>query len=165
MACHSVWLPILMGSALALSKIKNCLETWTTPHSPAHPMERHSSETNLHHDAKSSVIWDVQSSGASSQEGLLWTDFSWPRRKILRPINIVFDDIWPEWPWIAFFDGDFRRLQFTRHWSISVHDSCVILCHELWRNKLKAFSNSPEVMLFFKPESCFQNFLLSIGGC
>ena len=165
MACHTVWLPILMGSALALSKIKNCVETWTTPHSSAHPLEQHCFETSLHHEAKSSVIWDVQSNGASSQEGLPWTDFSWPQRKILRPINIVFDDILPKWPWIAFFAGDFRQLHLTRHWSISVHVSCVMLSHDLWRNKLKGISNTPRVMLFFKPESCFQNFLLSIGGC
>ena len=85
----------------------------------------------LHHEAKSSVIWDVQSNGASSQEGLPWTDFSLPHRKIPRSINIVFDNIWPVWPWIAFFTRDFRRLQLTRQWSISVHVSCVMLSHNL----------------------------------
>ena len=34
---------------------------------------------SLHQEAKSSVIWDVHSYGASFQ-------------KILRPINVVFDD-------------------------------------------------------------------------
>mgnify|MGYP007020684598 CR=1 FL=1 len=123
-------------------------------HSPARSLKRHSFETSLHHEGKSSVIWNVQSYGASSQEGLPCTDISFPHWKILEPIKIDFDDIWPEWPWIAFFAGYFRQLQLTRHlhWSISVHMSCVMLSHDLWRNQLlNRFPNSPEVMLFFQP--------------
>ena len=148
MACHTVWLPILMGSALALSKIKNCVETWTTPHSSAHPLEQHCFETSLHHEANSSVIWDVQSYGASSQEGLPQTDFSWPQRKIPRPINIVFDDIWPEWPWIALFAGDFWQLQLTRHWSISVN----VFLTEL--NPVIYNKQSPYLFLLPLPAPC-----------
>ena len=36
----------------------------------ARSLKRHSFETSLHHEAKSSAIWDVHSYGASSQEGL-----------------------------------------------------------------------------------------------
>ena len=127
------------------------------PHSPARSLKRHSFEASLHHEVKSLVIWDVQSYGASSQEGLPWTEFSLPHRKILRPVNIVFDDICPEWPWIAFFAGDFRKLQ-----PYVCHVSCYLTtCNVI---ELKGFPNSPEVMLFVQPEykftfSCFQNFL------
>ena len=54
---------------------------------------------SLHQEAKSSVICDVH---------------SLPHRKILRPIIIVFDDIWPVWTWIAFSAGDFWQLQLAR---------------------------------------------------
>ena len=165
MACHTVWLPIIMGSASALSKIKKLRRKVNHSALSGAPTGAAFLEKSLHYEAKSSVVWDVQSYGASSQEGLPWTDFSWPQRKILRPINIVFENIWPEWPWIALFTDDFWQLQLTRHWSISVHVSCVMLSHDLWRNKLKEFPNSPEVLLFLKPESFFQSFLLSIAGC
>ena len=83
-----------------------------------------------------------QSYGASSQEGLPWREFSLPHRKILRPVNIVFDDICPEWPWIAFFAGDFRKLQ-----PYVCHVSCYLTtCNVI---ESKGFPNSPEVMLFF----------------
>ena len=70
--------------------------------------------------------------------------------------------------WIAFFPGDFRQLQVTRHWSIGVHVSCYLMTYDVIESK--GFPNSPEVMLFFQPEykftfSCFQNFLVSISGC
>ena len=54
---HPVWLPIeiLKGSALALSKIKNCVVNRTTPHFPARSLKRHSFDTSLHHAAKSSL--------------------------------------------------------------------------------------------------------------
>ena len=53
---HAVWLPIqiLIGSALALSKIENCVVNRTTPHFPARSLKRHSFDTSLHHAAKSS---------------------------------------------------------------------------------------------------------------
>ena len=89
--------------ALALSRIKNCVEKWTTLHSLARSLKWHSFEPSLYLEAKSAVIWDEQSCRPSSQEGLPWTDFSLPQRKIPRPTNLVFDDIWPEWPWIASF--------------------------------------------------------------
>ena len=92
-ASHAVWLPILIGSALALSKTKNCVVYLTTPHSPARSVNLHSLDTSLHHAVKSLVFCKLQSYGASSQEGLPCTDFSTPHRKILRPIKMVFDDI------------------------------------------------------------------------
>ena len=57
---------------------KNCVVSRTTPHSPARSLKRHSFDTSLHHAAKSSVFCELQSYGASSQEGLPWTDFSPP---------------------------------------------------------------------------------------
>ena len=53
---HAVWLPILIGSALALSKIKNCVVNRTTPHSPTRSLKRHSFDTSLHHAGKSSDL-------------------------------------------------------------------------------------------------------------
>ena len=47
---------IVIGSALALSKIKNCVVNQTTLHSPAWLLKRHSFDTSLHHVAKSSVF-------------------------------------------------------------------------------------------------------------
>ena len=44
-----------IGSALALSKIKNCVVNRTTPHFPARSLKRHSFDTSLHHAAKSSL--------------------------------------------------------------------------------------------------------------
>ena len=53
---HAVWLPIqiLIGSVLALSKIKHCVVNRTTSHFPARSLKRHSFDTSLHHAAKSS---------------------------------------------------------------------------------------------------------------
>ena len=127
--------PYPNGKCLSLVQNKKRIKKWTTPHSLARSLKRHSFETSLLYEAKSSVIWDEQSYGASYQ-GLPWTDFSLPHRKILGPINKVFDDIWPEWPWIAFFAWDFQQLQLTRYWSLSVHLSCVILSHDLWRDRI-----------------------------
>ena len=70
---------------------KNCVVSRTTPHSPARSLKRHSFDTSLHHAAKSSVFCELQLYGASSQEGLPWTDFSPPHPKIPRPIRMVFD--------------------------------------------------------------------------
>ena len=50
------WVHIVIGSALALSKIKNCVVNQTTLHSPAWSLKRHSLDTGLHHMAKSSVF-------------------------------------------------------------------------------------------------------------
>ena len=76
---------------MALYKIKNCVVNRTTPHSPARSLKRHSFDISLHHAAKSSVFCELQSYGASSEEGLPWTDFSPPHSKIPRPIRMVFD--------------------------------------------------------------------------
>ena len=70
---------------------KNCVVSRTTPHSPARSLKRHSFDTSLHHAAKSSAFCELKSYGASSQEGLPWTDFSPPHPKIPRPIRMVFD--------------------------------------------------------------------------
>ena len=59
---------------------KNCFVNRTTSHSTARSLKRHSFDTSLHHAAKSSVFCELQSYGASSQEGLPWTDFSPPHR-------------------------------------------------------------------------------------
>ena len=90
---HAVWLRILIGRECfgLQSEIKNCVVNRTTPHSPARSLKGHSFDTSLHHAAKSSVFCELQSYGASSQEGLPWTDFSPPHLKIPRPIRMVFD--------------------------------------------------------------------------
>ena len=145
-ASHAVWLPILIGSALALSKTKNCVVYLTTPHSPARSLNLHSLDTSLHHAVKSLVFCKLQSYGASSQEGLPCTDFSTPHRKILRLIKMVFDDILPA-----------RQVKQTRHWH-DLHSrhtcTCVTPPHS-WGlvtydvTDLEKFPVSPEVMLFF----------------
>ena len=76
--CLTSYSPILIGSALALSKTKNCVVYLTTPHSPARSVNLHSLDTSLHHAVKSLVFCKLQSYGASSQEGLPCTDFSPP---------------------------------------------------------------------------------------
>ena len=68
-----------------------------------------------HHAAKSSVFCELQSYGASSQEGLPWTDFSPPHCKIQRQIKMVFDDILPDSLCCSY--GEFRLLaRQTKHW-------------------------------------------------
>ena len=57
-------------------------------------------------DLKSSVFCELQSYGASSQEGLPWTDFSPPHRKMPRPIKMVFNDCLA----LLFSYGEFRQL-------------------------------------------------------
>ena len=54
---HAVLVPIesLIGSALALSKIKNCVVNRTTPQFPARSLRRYSLDTSLHHLAKFSL--------------------------------------------------------------------------------------------------------------
>ena len=140
---HAAWLRILIGRECfgLQSEIKNCVVNRTTPHSPARSLKRHSFDTSLHHAAKSSVFCELQSYGASSQEGLPWTDFSPPHPKIPRPIRMVFDlprtqmslfpwkcvrkgrregglwldDIWPDSLCRSY--GEFRQLaKQTRHW-------------------------------------------------
>ena len=62
-----------------------------------------------------SVFCGLQLYGGSSQEGLPWTDFSPPHRKIPRPIKMVFEDILPDS--LCFSYGEFRQLAGqTRHW-------------------------------------------------
>ena len=135
-------IPTLEGVKIGPYFVANC----KVNHSAlsAHSPKRHSFETSLHHGAKSSAIWDVHSYGASSQEGLPWTDFSLPHRKILRLINIVFVEIKPRWPWIAFCAGALRQLQLTRYWSTSVHVSCYLMTYDVM--ELKGFPNHIKLM-------------------
>ena len=72
------------GQLASLSKIKNCVVIQATPHSPVQSLKRHSFETSLHHVAKSSVFCELQSYRPNSWEGLPWTDFSPPHRKVPR---------------------------------------------------------------------------------
>ena len=62
----AVWLPVLIVSALALSKIKNGVVNRNTSHSPARSLKQHSFDTSLHQAAKSSVFRELQSYGARS---------------------------------------------------------------------------------------------------
>ena len=61
---HAVWLPILIGSALALSKIKNCVVNRTISHSPARSLKRHSFDTSLHHAAVQCFVDYSRTEGA-----------------------------------------------------------------------------------------------------
>ena len=156
---HAVWLPILIGSALALSKIKNCVVNRTTSHSPARSLKRHSFNTSLHHAAKSSVFCELQSTGASSQEGLPWTDFSPPHQKIQRQIKMVFDDILPDSLCCSY--GEFRLLaRQTKHWHDwhsrwARHMSCHLI-HVLWCKRLGKVSNfTGSNAVFFIPSMNF----------
>ena len=83
-----------MGSALALSKIKKKIALKSEPLLTLRALTE--AEFLWNKFAPRGKIFsnlDVHSYGASSQEGLPWTDFSLPHRKILRLINIVFDEI------------------------------------------------------------------------
>ena len=57
-------------------------------------------------------------------------------------------------------------VHFLNRYEMAWH-MCQVPCYLMTSDviELKGFPNSPEVMLFFQPESCSQNFLLSIGGC
>ena len=102
---HAVWLPILTGSALALSKMKTGVVNRTTSHSPARSVKRHSFDITLHHAAKSSVFWVVRGElpGRSSMEGFFPTT---PKNQ--RPIKMVFDDILSDSLCCSY--GEFRQL-------------------------------------------------------
>ena len=84
---HAVWLPILIGSVLALSKIKKCVVNQTT-------FLRHKFTPR---DKTFSFLWIIvvrrEFPGRSSMDGF---SISPPHRKIPRPIKMVFDDIWPD---------------------------------------------------------------------
>ena len=110
---HAVWLPIqiLIGSALALSKIKNFVVNRTTPHFPARSLKRHSFDTSLLHAAKSSSQCFV-----NPQEGLPWTDFSPPNQKNTKTDQ---NGLWQNLTWLAVCRpyGEFLQLaRQTRHW-------------------------------------------------
>ena len=144
---HTVWLPILrlIGSALTLSKIKKCVVNRTTPHSPAQSMKQHAFDTSLHYAAKSSVFCELQLYRVSSQEGLPWMDFSPPHWKILRPIKMVFDDIWPDLLCRSYGES-WQLVRQTRHTDttdtvdIRVHVSCYLI-HVLRCKRLGKVSN------------------------
>ena len=62
----------------------------------------------------------------------------------------------------------FDSLPDTEVWVYVCRVSYYLMTYDLI--ELKGFLNSPEVKLFFQPDykfkfSCFQIFLLSIGGC
>ena len=61
---------------------KNGVINRTTSHSPARSLKRHSFDTTLHHAAKSLMFCELESYGASFQEGLPWKNFSPPHRRI-----------------------------------------------------------------------------------
>ena len=108
-------------------------------------LKPHSFEASLHHKAKSSVIWDVQSHEASSQEGLPWTEFSLPHRKILRPVNIVFDVL----TWMTLNRFLCRRFS-TAYQTLKYKCRCVV-CHAisrpvtLWIKGISKFTGSNAV--------------------
>ena len=126
-----------------VQKKKNCVGKGTIPHSLARSLKAAFLWNKFASWGKSSVIWDVQSYGASSQEGLSWTNFSLPHQKILRPINLVFDDNWPEWPWIVFF-----FFFFFFFWKFSTATAYQTLKYKTYDIiKLKVFPNLLEVIL------------------
>ena len=139
---------------------KNCVVNRTSSHSPARSLKRHSFDTSLHHAAKSSVFCELQSYGASSQEGLPWTDFSPPNRKIPRPIKMVFDDILPDSRCCS-YDETLTRLTCTV--DTRVHVSFHLI-HVLWCKRLGNVSNftgSNAVFFFFYPDYEFSFFVFS----
>ena len=82
-------------------------------------------------------------------------DFSPPHRKILRPIKMVFDDIWPETHFVILaenFDSWRDRQETLTRLTQSTH---LYMCHTVsfmtcYVSSLdQRFPTSPEVMLFF----------------
>ena len=153
---HAVWLPILTGSALALSKIKNGFVNRTTSYSPARSLKRHSFDTTLHHTAKSSMFCELESYGSSSQEGLpygrifphhteesetdqngLWRHFIWLALLFLRRISTASET-----------DETVTRLTQSTHVP-RVHVSYAISFMSYDVSDLEKFPLSQKVMLFF----------------
>ena len=84
---HTVWLPILIGSTLALSKIKNCVVNRTTPHSPARSLKRHSLRHKFIPRGKIfSVLWTTVIRcvlpGRFSMDGFFPTTLTWEPLKL-----------------------------------------------------------------------------------
>ena len=125
-------LHIVIGSALALSKIKNCVVNQTTLHSPAWLLKRHSFDTSLHHMTNlqcfqlwTTVIWS-NLPGRSSMDGFFPIIL-----KILRQIKVVFDDIWPDLCCHSYreFWELARDMRHWHEWHGQQMCACVMLCH------------------------------------
>ena len=123
----AVWLPILIGSALALSKIKNCVVNRTTSHSPRdHWSGIPSTQVNTTQQNPQRFV------NYSPTERAPRTDFPHHIEKYRdRSIKMVFDDILSDSLCCSY--GEFRQLaRQTRHW----HDwhsrhscTCVMPSH------------------------------------
>ena len=140
---HAVWLPILIGSALALSKIKNCVVNLTTSH-------KFTPRSKIF-----SVLWTTvvrsELPGRSSMDGFfpttlqstetdqngLWRHFTWLALLFLRRISTASET-----------DETLTRM------TQSISSTHVYMCHAISFmsydvNDLERFPISQEVMLFF----------------
>ena len=115
----------IRNPGLASSKLKNCVEKWTTPHSPV--------RSDIPLKQVCTMTQNLQQ--------------FWKRSRTERaPFKVFHEGIFrchieKFWGRFAFFAGDFRQLQLTRLWSISGHVSCVMLSHDLWLNRIEGISN------------------------
>ena len=101
-----------------------------------------------------SVLWTTVVRSELPREGLPWTDFSPPHRKIPRPIKMVFDDIWPYSLCRPY--GQFRQLASETDETLTrlAQSRHVYMCHAISFmsydvSDLERFPISQEVMLFF----------------
>ena len=154
---------MLIGSALASSKIKNWVVNRTTLHSPARWLKHHSFDSSLHHVAKSLVFCDLQSYEASSQEGLLWIDF-FPTTPKNTETNQ--NGLWRPLTWLAasFLQRILTASETDETLTQLTPSTQVYMCHAISFmtydvSDLERFPISSEVMLsFFYPEYEFAFF-------
>ena len=136
----SLWKPsILIGSVLALSKIKYCVVNLNHSALSSTIIEVAFPRTQVYSTAKSSVfsiLWTTVVR-VSYQEGLPWTDFP------TTPKIMVFDDIWRD-SLCRSFQGFWQLVRQTRHWHERLtqltHVSCHLF-HDLWWKWLGKVSN------------------------
>ena len=136
----SLWKPsILIGSVLALPKIKYCVVNWTTPHSPARSLKWHSFEHKFtsRQNLQCFQLWTTVV--RSDLPGRSSTDWFFPTTlKIMG-----FDNIW--WDSLCrSYRGFWHLARQTRHWHERLtqltHVSCDLF-HDLWWKRLGKVSN------------------------
>ena len=157
-------LHIVIGSALASSKIKNCVVKQTTLHSPAWLSKRHSFDTSLHHVTKSSVFSIVNYSHMEQAPRKIFHGWIFPHHTE----NTETDQsgLWWHLTWLvlSFLQRILRasKRHETLTWVTRSTDLCM--CHAMSFmsydvSDLERFLFSQEVILcFFYPKYKFSSF-------
>ena len=155
-------LHIVIGSALALSKIKNCVVNQTTLHSPAWLLKRHSFDTSLHHMKKSSVSSIVNYSHMEQAPRKIFHGWIFPHHTE----NTETDQsgLWWHLTWLVLSFLQ-RILTASKSHETVTQSTDVCMCHAMSFKSydvsdLEKFLFSQEVMLCFLSQ--IQIFIFSI---